>query len=317
MIGNIHRRGSTVGTLLVAAGAAALLGGCTTLQNQSRVDPRTVAFYARGDQTGTAACPGRIPGDTHGGAINLDCFKFPKDTSPLTAYQQATATGAPGQAARNRLASILMKHADDVCTMELGRLTANEAISNTLLASLSSALSGVATIVNGETAKEIFAGGAGFATATRSHINANVYRNVLSTAVSNAIHIERDKKRGAINAELTKDSTAYNVDQMIVDVNAYHQICSFYRGLTFVLKAVERSKFEESDRAGSLRAAIELLDVRIAQLDAQKTAAGSDTARKEALQKQIDPLVEQRSGLVKELATVRAAAAGGAEPPKS
>jgi hypothetical protein len=297
---------------MLAVSAAMLGGGCTTLQNQSRVDPRTVANYPRDDLRNNASCPGRVVGDTYGGAINLDCFRFPEDNpGEPTAYELA----ARGRAERNRLASILTKQADDVCTVELGRLTANEAISNTLLATLASALSGVATIVNGETAKEIFAGGAGLATAGRSHVNAHVYRNVLSTAVSNAIHIERDKKRAAIQAELAKDMAGYNVDQMIVDVNAYHQLCSFYRGLTFVLKAVERSKFEESDQAGSLRAAIELLDVRIAQLEAQKSGT-SDASRKDAIQKQIDPLVEQRSGLVKDLATIKATSGGATQPPR-
>lgn len=312
MARNIHRRGSIAAKLLLIAGGAAALGGCTTLQNQSRVDPRTVAHYPRDDRIeGSLNCPLEIGGDTHGGAINLDCFRFP-DHGPdgQTAYELA----ANRPAERNRLAAVLIKHADDVCTQELGRLTANEAITNTALATLSSTLSGIATIVTGAHAKEIFAAGAGLSTASRSHVNAHVFRNVLSTAVSRAIHIARDKKRGEILAELNKDSTKYNVDQMIVDVNSYHQTCSFYRGLTLVLEAVDRTKFEESDRAAGLRAGLEVLENQIQRLEAQKlrTAPGD----RGTIETQIAALREEQNKRILELTTLKVETPGGGQTPQ-
>jgi hypothetical protein len=307
-----------VGGLLLAIGGAALISGCTTLQNQSRVDPRTVANYPRDDRSEDSAnCPKKLGGDTHGGAINLDCFRFPEDDSTApSAYDRAAGRlrdparptayllAANSKVARNRLAAILIKHADDVCTQELGRLTANEAISNTALATVASTLSGIATIVTGEKAKELFAAGSGLATATRSHVNAHVYRNVLSTAVSRAIHIERDKRRGEIQAALAKEPTDYNVDQMLVDVNAYHQTCSFYRGLGLVLEAVDRSKFEESDRAGSLRRAIEVYDRELAALEARAGRATGDAEKD--LRNQITQTDAKRQKLVDELAGLKA-----------
>ncbi|HEX8063840.1 MAG TPA: hypothetical protein VF535_11555 [Allosphingosinicella sp.] len=304
---------SAAARLLLAVGGAALVAGCSTLQNQSRVDPRTVANYPRDDRIeGDANCPMEIGGDTHGGAINLDCFRFP-DQKPKgkTAYDLAV----DGQVERNRLAAILIKHADDVCTQELGRLTANEAITNTALATVASTLSGIATIVTGAHAKEIFAAGSGLATASRSHVNAHVFRNVLSTAVSRAIHIERDKQRAAIQAQLAKDSAAYNVDQMVVEVNAYHQTCSFYRGLTLVLEAVDRTKFEDSDRAGGLRAGIQELENQIQKREAQKARAAA-VADQEAIQKQIDELRAEQTKRILELAALRVETPGGGEVPQ-
>ena len=307
------RGASTAGRLLLAAGGAALLGGCTTLQNQSRVDPRTVAQYPRDDRIeGSVNCPLEIGGDTHGGAINLDCFRFPEDDSGPTAYDRAVA--ASGVAERNRLASILIKHADDVCTQELGRLTANEAITNTALATLSSTLSGIATIVTGAHAKEIFAAGAGLSTASRSHVNAHVFRNVLSTAVSRAIHIARDKQKGEIHAALAKPAAEYDVDRMIVDVNAYHQTCSFYRGLTLVLDAVDRTKFEESDRAGALRRAIEMYNSEIATLEARAGKAKGDA--KKDLEARIAQTDTKRQKLVDELAGLKANDPAGSQQPE-
>lgn len=309
---NVVFQGSLALKLALAAGAAALLGGCTTLQNQSRVDPRTVANYPRDDRIeGSTNCPTEIGGDTHGGAINLDCFRFP-DHGPNgnTAYELAVDRLVE----RNRLAAILIKHSDDVCTQELGRLTANEAITNTALATVASTLSGIATIVTGAHAKEIFAAGSGLATASRSHVNAHVFRNVLSTAISRAIHIERDKQRGAIQAQLAKDPTVYNVDQMVVEVNAYHQTCSFYRGLTLVLEAVDRTKFEESDRAGSLRRAIEMYDREIATLEARAgKAKGKAKDDLEALVAQADA---KRQELVDELAGLKANDPAGSHQPE-
>lgn len=314
--------GASAGSrLLLAACCAAALGGCTMLQNQSRVDPRTVANYPRDDLVARSKnCPDHLAGDTNGGAINLDCFRFPGDT-----YDAAAGAPDPGTPtayqlardrplARNRLAAILIKHADDVCTQELGRLTANEAISNTALATVASTLSGIATIVTGEHAKEIFAAGSGLATATRSHVNAHVYRNVLSSAVSRAIHIARDKQRGEIQAQLGKDNAAYNVDQMVVDVNAYHQTCSFYRGLTLVLQAVDRSRFEEGDRAGGLRAAAQELENQIQRLEAQKARA--DALGKGVIQTQIDRLRGEHTKRIIELATVKGETPAGGQTPQ-
>lgn len=301
---------ATATKLALSVGAAVLMGGCTTLQNQSRVDPRTVANYPRDDLRGTASCPNELPGDTYGGAVNLDCFRFPEeDPQGATAYAMATRD----RGARARLASILIKHADDVCTQELGRLTANEAISNTALATVASTLSGIATIVTGERAKEIFAAGSGLATATRSHVNAHVYRNVLSTAVSRAIHIERDKKRGEILAAL-KAPTDYNIDQMVLDVNAYHQTCSFYRGLTLVLEAVDRARFEEGDRAGGLRGGIEYLENQIQRLEARKARAAD--ADKPGIQTQIDQLRTEQNNRILELTTLKVETPGGGQAPQ-
>ena len=304
------RGASTAARLLLGVGGAALLGACSTLQNQSRVDPRTVANYPRDDRTvDDPNCPREIGGDTHGGAINLDCFRFPgQGPNGITAYELAVDR----KVERNRLAAILIKHADDVCTQELGRLTANEAITNTALATVASTLSGIATIVTGAHAKEIFAAGSGLATASRSHVNAHVFRNILSTAVSRAIHIERDKQRGAIQAQLAKDNATYNVDQMVVEVNAYHQTCSFYRGLTLVLEAVDRTRFEESDRAGALRAAIEMYNREIATLDARAgRAKGKAKDDLEALVAQIET---KRQKLVDELAGIKANDPAGSQP---
>ena len=198
----------------VALGAV-LLGtsACETvrdLEAQSRVDPQTIALYrlSATPQDAKDQCPvaptgryanerakkyaynDRGPGDNHTGAVPLACFDFPGDAAARSAYAAAampqgsaykTASGPQTQMlnaryARNRLASILLKQSDDICTTEMGRLVSREAMVNTSLSFLTSALAAAGGIVTGQTAHRILSGGAGLSNATRENFDANVYR---------------------------------------------------------------------------------------------------------------------------------------------
>ncbi|RVT94294.1 hypothetical protein [Sphingomonas crocodyli] len=244
--------------------------GCTYLQAQSRVDPRTVANYSRyaiEDKQCRLSSPSdknanRLNDDTRSGAINLDCFRFPEDSmrgkeipeDGKTAYALAVADVAGIQ--RNRLTSILIKHADDVCTTEMGRFAANEATVNASLSILTSGFAAASTIVSGELSKSILSGIATTTSASRAHINAEVYRNIVSATVNHAIQNERDRQKLQILAKNSMNISTYSVDQMIMDVNQYHQVCSFYRGLTLVNDAVDKQKVDPSDLRSNIDRAV-------------------------------------------------------------
>lgn len=304
----IGRRACSIGLAL----AALPLSGCTRIYAQSRVDPQTVAVYpqsipapVKGSPDGSAACPVRVRYDTHRGAVDLDCFRFPGDLSNgPTAYQQAVGHDD----LRNRLAAILMKHSDDVCTIELGRLTANEAAVNATLSILTSGLAAASTVATGDVAKSILSGLATTTNASRGHINAEVYRNVLSPAVARAIESERDRKRAAITLNLVKPSRDYSVDLMIMEVNDYHQVCSFYRGLTLVVDAVDRTKFDAADQQTSLQDAIDSLDAEIRTTKSEQATAAGNATLLATLNTQLTSYEEQRTTLVKQHTAVQAAA---------
>lgn len=287
---NLHRPITIALRLTVVVSIAAIQTGCARLQAQSRVDPQAVAYYNPGKfdpeptRTGATAsrgCPAKIPGDFKGGAVNLDCFYFPEDSKahetgagdPLTAYARVATEADHDKAKvlRNRLADILITHADTICTREMGALVANEGTTNTALSTLDTLFSTTSTIVTGEQAKSILSGLAGAANATRAHINAEVYRNALATAIARAIENERGKQLTAMHGKLSgQDVSGYTLDQMIRDVNAYHQICSFYRGISLVNDAVDATKPAPDTPAGATQTASDAIDRQIAALEAQK-----------------------------------------------
>jgi hypothetical protein len=153
----------------------------------------------------------------------------------------------------------------------MGALVANEGTTNTALSTLDTIFSTTSTIVTGEQAKSILSGLAGAANATRAHINAEVYRNALATAIARAIENERGKQLTAIRDKLSsQDVGGYTVDQMIRDVNAYHQVCSFYRGISLVNDAVDATKAAPDTPAGTTQTASDTIDRQIAALEAQR-----------------------------------------------
>jgi len=260
-------------------------------------------------------CPAKIDGDMEAGAINLDCFYFPEDNDKSrrqgakTAYARAaelkTDQYLKADAAaklildnerivlRNRLAEILFKRSTDICSLEMGRLVANEGTANVALTTLDSIFSTTSTIVSGTQAKSILSGLAGVANAGRSTVRAEIYRNTLAPAISRAITNERKKVHDAIEGKLsTKSANDYNVDQMIADINDYHQICSFYRGLTLVNDAIDAAKPPEKSTLATGQDALDLLDTRIAALEKN---SGANT-------QEIATLKAQRADITKKLA---------------
>ena len=175
---------------------------------------------------------------------------------------------------------------------EMGRLTGNESTTNTTLSLLDTLLSTTATIVTGEQAKSIFSGAAGSANAARATVNAEVYRNRLSDAIEGAINNERYKQKTIIDDKLSsKDVGQYGLDQMIRDIDEYHQICSFYNGLVLVNKAVGATKPPENSPVGGAQTASDAIDRQIAVLADQRAkypsqATGIDAAIKTLREKQ-------------------------------
>ncbi len=282
-----------------AASAGMILSGCETLQAQSRVDPQTVAVYTQLSGNTGSCNAAKLESDNRTGAINLDCLRFPDTALNKHDGGLAYAQAQKDPVARNRLGAILMKQSDDICTLELGRLTANEAIANTGLSIATSALSAAGSIVTGTLAQSILAGGAGLANASRDHINAEIYRNTLSTAVSRAIQNDRDRQRALIAARATATPAAYNVDEMIMDVNRYHQTCSFYRGLGLVVQAVERTRSTYSEERRMMENTINELDVRIGRIDDQLASLKKDDPRRAGLATQRGLLDEKLTEILK------------------
>lgn len=278
------------------------LTACEQWKTSARINPQTVAVYSAQDKNGkvpisggTVDCPlTRGLFDTNSGAINLDCFQFPEDRlgggQGTVAYDRAagyvanrqksgsaTVSSAPAVAAtpavpdkvaRDRLAAILTKHADDVCVLEKGRLLATQTTANFSLSFLSTALATASTIVGGEQAKSILSGLAAVASGTQNNVNATFYQNQLTQAITKAIDQERSRVMTQMIQARALDTAAHTVDDMVRQVNAYHQSCSFEKGLQLLLDAaLDSSGANAALQARSRVAAINDLNLYIGAID--------------------------------------------------
>jgi hypothetical protein len=300
---------------LVVCIAALPLGGCgfNRIQSQSRVNPTSMAVYTHAKSL--TGCP-LVPGsryDQNWDAIDLDCFQFPEDRTAIPAGATRDANGNPvvagtvrhpgrsayaraaaDKAARNRLTSILIKQSDDICTLELGRLTANEAMTNTGLSILGTGLATAASIVTGDLAQSILSGSSALVGASRDHINVHVYRNTVAQAVTQVIASERKTRATEIMGNYAKTIADWSIDDAIRQVNGYHGQCSFYKGLELLLKAADNNTDLQAFRTErAQQAQRDRIDEELNRLTAGiRGLSGSDRA---ALETRVKELLLARS----------------------
>ncbi len=298
--------GNSARKLIAIACAGLTLSGCAQLGAMSRVDPVSVAVYPGGrnaedDQlnAGSGGICRLIEGVNSfaRGAIDLNCFVFPEDLASnprRLAYVRAVSN----EVDRNRLTALLLKHSDDVCIVEMGRLTANEATVNTSLSILTTGLTAIANIVTGEQASQILTGAANIASGSRDHINAHIYRNQFAYAISKVIRIEREEQRGEIERRYSERVSQFTVDDAIRAANRYHGVCSFYRGLELVLEAVDNQEnLERYQTSINRQAEIDRINREIAQLTAEMRNAPSD--ERAPYRTQIEALLARRAELTR------------------
>jgi len=172
----------------------------------------------------------------------------------------------------------------------MGRLTSNEAATNTALSIATTALAGASTVVGGDLAKSILAGAATLTNSTRDHINVHVYRNQIAQAISKSIEGERFNLRRQILARYAQDEKGWTVDDAILEVDSYHRVCSFYKGLELVLMAAENAEelrqFKEARRAAN-----PILVAAAAQVAANQALAVAK-AEEDLIKKQCDNALE-------------------------
>lgn len=287
-----------------------LLCGCAQWNDSARVNPHTVAVYRSVEpgEPGAGECP-LTNGleDSNRGSINLDCFEFLEG-----GYAYDLAAGFPryrdgryradrladAKIARDRLSSILVKHADDVCVSEKGRLLATQTTANFGLSFLTTTLSAVSTIVGGERAKTILSGLATISSGTQDNVNATFYRNQLTQAIGKAIDTERDRIRLDIAARRAESIEAYNVDDMVRHVNDYHQACSFEKGLQLLLDAAVDSDGASAAQQSRARASamVQLADY-IKQLEGAESRATANSPEKAQISQQLSEARAKLHGL--------------------
>lgn len=248
----------------------------------SRVEPASVSRYVHDircvvDEPDPA---GLIAENTRPGALDLNCLQFLDEPGRL-AYDLAATNSLEGALYRNRLANILIAQSDQICTVEKALMLERQAEVNGWLSIAATGLAGAAAIVTGDLASNILSGSAAFASSSRDHVNTHVYRNQIIQTITSAIDSKRAETLDEINGRLGQNAATYNVDAMVREVNAYHQLCSFGTGLQIVMESVERRR----EYQAGLRAA--RINEEIARLQWQYNAT-EDEDRQETILRQID-----------------------------
>ena len=231
----------------------AALAACTS-GGAARVEPSHVAVYdkTRSCEVDRPEAPGLAvkfkDSETRDarrrpGSIDLSCFRFKKSDPQGKAYADAEKT----KVGRNRLANAIIMQSDSVCGVEKALMLERQAEVNGWLSIAATGLSVTSSIVTGDLASNILAGGSAFASASRDHVNAHVYRNQIIQTITSAIDGKRALKLTEIEQNLAKETGDYSIDQAIREINQYHQLCSFGVGLQTVMEAVEKQQqFEET-----------------------------------------------------------------------
>jgi hypothetical protein len=164
------------------------------------------------------------------------------------------------EAARNIIASRVMLASDNMCNGHKADIVANQSVANTAFGSLTNIFSGLGTFVGGAATKAGLAAGAALSNGSRSLVNEEIYYKAFAVAIVRAINQDREPVGVKIVQRLHDEKVAtYPIDDVLRDLQKYHESCSFTNGLRIVAEAVDK-------RAPTLGE----LQSRIGELNAQR-----------------------------------------------
>ena len=186
------------------------------------------------------------------------------------------------KAQRDALLIRMRLSSDAICNGHLGDIRANATNINLGFGVLASLFSGLAALNTGSAASSLAAAGA-FSSGNQTRVSEEVYRNQLSDALIRTIQAERAQKRAKLEAGMDKPLENYTIEQGILDVEDYHNACSFITGLTIL-----------TAKAGDTRpATAEAIKQRIELIRA--TSSTGSEKEKAAAESNIDSLYKQLS----------------------
>ncbi len=155
----------------------------------------------------------------------------------LTAYVRAIND----QKAFDRLFAILVQRSDRICEVHKSDIVASSSILNTALGLAVTGLSGAGTVVAGAAVKAAVAAATTATSGSKSLINEEVYQKLFVGTIVSAIDTSRNEMLATI-ANHRKENVEYTVDDMVRDVQEYHQRCSFYNGLVVLSEKIEDAR---------------------------------------------------------------------------
>jgi len=169
--------------------------------------------------------------------IDLDSFKFLNtDTDP--AYYAAVTDSDKNGSSRDRLRAVLVARSDLICAEVQAQIVGTNDLVNFGLSELTTVLAGAGAIVTGATSAKILSGTAAVFNATRSNVNEVFYQNAFKTAIIQKMNELRTAQLAVVYAREKSGAVAkYSTEDMIMEVQRYHNLCSFYAGVTGLTQA--------------------------------------------------------------------------------
>jgi len=283
--------------------AMLLLSGCqlareATVGEVMQVDP--VSRYYGADLE---------DGVSRGGTI--DCGRGPDNTDVACDVSYWINLAGDNASTRNNTQSRLIILSNEVCEKHLADVFGTSGLINVASSFSSMLLSGAASIVEGRAAQNMSIASS-VISGTRSSINSEIYQGLLVGAIIAEIQGLRSASYTAIRSRRTQDVTAYPPAEAVGDALAYHDLCSFYVGVTSLVKKAGRTTRTTDplvqariDAKTALLEAIDKnlkdFDARIATLESKPSLSSEDTNTLSMLRRQRDDLLNQRTATINEL----------------
>jgi len=250
---------------------ATALAGCGAIKDAYMVDSLTIDETSEPLEKRSAqfvpkpfnVAEGRLPSSKAGNS--------PGTVQP-SAYEEAKSdtTGAM----RNDLMDYLVGNSDKICDAHKAGIISTASMTNLGLTEVSTILSGLGAILTPASTVRALSGAAAITSATNANINQATYQSLVTEAVVGSIEQTRRDKLANLLLNREKALAAYSVDQMLVDVNAYHQSCSFYAGLVSLNKAVERINPTSTELEARIKALSDQYQNNMVTLAAPNTSDG-------------------------------------------
>lgn len=184
------------------------------------------------------------------------------------AFKRAFASAQASVAERNALVSQVWLLSDGVCLQHKAEIAATANSFNLTFGTLTTLLSGTASVIGAESTAKALAAGATASNSSRSLINEEVYQKTFAITILQAIDSERSTRKGPIAAGLLKSLAEYPIQTALVDLSEYHSSCSFIAGLQALTKALS----ERPPTKSAVESQIKVLRGEMASNDARATA---------------------------------------------
>ncbi|MDP6817921.1 MAG: hypothetical protein QF449_07760 [Alphaproteobacteria bacterium] len=214
---------------------------------------------------------------------------------------------------RNQLFHAISARSYELCQFHKAGIIGYAASANFATGFLETSLSAISAAVGGETAKTILSTTSAVIGAGRAEFNAEIFQNLLTTAILEKIEEDRSVKLVAIQEKSDESTDEYAVDEMLVGLNEYHYACSFMNGLVQLASGTKRkvaTRAEIDTEIDDLKGR----NIKIAEeiggiySELEKLDPAKQQDRKRALEKQVQSLelaFQQNSARLTQLRAMR------------